>query len=430
MEDGEESERQEARASCSCQDSTDPTLSNSVAKTLVKSGILSAVLLLLLLLAHVSVGLRLQRVPHPDEIWTINKLLASSGQLIWGTVLKNDNHPPLYYMLSKGWIELTGATIPHLRWLSFLFTCCTLFFVAWAYRRQPRFEMAVVLVLFATNPLLTYFSATVRPYSLVVLLATVMTWSALQLRRCQPVGAETPAPLMGRFAASDSDDRRVWAWLYYGSALLLGLTHYFGTLYVLMACGLDVLSRRIERTPWKGILLVVLISAWPVLQSLTGTLDQQAEANSWVNVFPLISTVNNFLAGVFPLLMISRMPQLGFGVVLALILLLISLRPLLQGPGRHPSGRRAPLVALLGSDAAYLVALNAAVVAAGCVADALIPFTTPYYFLVCLPAVTILLGRLLTVSWRDRFSGGLCLFLTLVIVALQIQLAHQRLSLP
>lgn len=96
MEDGDESERQEARASCCCQDSTDPTLSNSVAKTLVKSGILSAVLLLLLLLllVHVSVGLRMQRVPHPDEVWTINKLLASSGQLIWVTVLKNDNHPP------------------------------------------------------------------------------------------------------------------------------------------------------------------------------------------------------------------------------------------------------------------------------------------------------------------------------------------------
>jgi len=212
--------------------------------------------------------------------------------------------------------------------------------------------------------------------------------------------------------------------------LLLGLTHYFGTLYVLIATCLDFLSRRIERSPWKGMLLLLLISVWPLLQTLTGTLDQQAEANSWVNVFPLISTVNNFLAGVFPLLMISRTPQLGFGVVLALVLLLLALRPVLQSAGLRHTGRRSWLVSLLDSDAAFLVALNVAVVAAGCVADALIPFTTPYYFLVCLPAVTILLGRLFTVSWRDRFSGGLCLFLTLVIVALQIQLAHQRLSLP
>lgn len=429
MEDDEESERREVSASGSCQDSTDKPAPCPLAKTLLKSGILTA-FLLLLLLVHVSVGLRLQRVPHPDEYWTISKLMASSGQLVLGTILKHDNHPPLYYLLSKGWIALTGATIPQLRWLSFLFTSLTLFFVAWVYRRHPRFEMAVVLVLLGTNPLLTYFSATVRPYSLVVLLATVMTWSALQLRRGQAVVAGPPAAVAGRYAGPDSSGRRVWACLYYGSALLLGLTHYFGTLYVLMAICLDFLGRRIERSPWKGMLLILLICAWPLLQILTGTLDQQAEANSWVNVFPLISTVNNFLAGVFPLLMISRMPQLGFGVVLALVLLLLALKPFLKSAGFRPIGRRAWLGSLLGSDAAYLVALNAAVVAAGCVADALLPFTTPYYFLVCLPAVTILLGQLLTVSWRDRFSGGLCLFLTLVIVALQIQMAHQRLSMP
>jgi hypothetical protein len=74
--------------------------------------------------------------------------------------------------------------------------------------------------------------------------------------------------------------------------------------------------------------------------------------------------------------------------------------------------------------------LVTAVVAAGCVADALLPFTTPYYFLVCLPAVIILLGRLISASNRDLFSGSLSVFLTLAIVALQIQLAHQRLSLP
>lgn len=429
MEDDGESKKGEVRPPCSCEDSTDQPAACTVAKPLLKSGILSA-LLVLLLLVHVSVGLRMQRVPHPDEYWTISKLLASSGQLVWGTILKNDNHPPFYYLLSKGWIALTGATIPHLRWLSFLFTSLTLFFVAWIYRRHPRFEVAVVLVLFGTNPLLTYFSATVRPYSLVVLLATVMTWSALQLRRGHSIGAEPEAAVAGRTAGTDPNGRRVWALLYYGSALLLGLTHYFGTLYVLIATCLDFLSRRIERSPWKGMLLLLLISVWPLLQILTGTLDQQAEANSWVNVYPLISTVNNFLAGVFPLLIISRTPQLGFGVVLALVLLLLALRPVLQSAGLRRTGTRSWLVSLLDSDAAFLVALNAAVVAAGCIADALIPFTTPYYFLVCLPAVTILLGRLLSVTWRDRFSGGLCLFLTLGIVALQIQLAHLRLSLP
>jgi hypothetical protein len=42
----------------------------------------------------------------------------------------------------------------------------------------------------------------------------------------------------------------------------------------------------------------------------------------------------------------------------------------------------------------------------------------------------ILLGRLISASNRDLFSGSLSVFLILAIVALQIQLAHQRLSLP
>jgi len=408
-----------------------------VKKSTLKTGMLPAVLLVGLLLIHLSYGLRIPRVPHPDEQWTINVLLDNVNQLIWSTILKHDNHPPLYYLLSKGWIGLTGATIPRLRWLSFLFTGLTLCFVAWIYRRRPRFEMAVVLLLIGTNPLLSYYSATVRPYSMVVLLATLMTFSAMELRGRHSIKADhsgaAPDCLDDTEIKSRRDSsggQRNWYFLYYGSAFLLGLTHYFGTLYVLLATCFDFLSRRIERSPSKGMLLLLLIFFWPVLQGLTGSLGEQANVNSWINVFPLISTINNFLAGVFPLLIFSRTPQLGFGLVLALVLLLIALRPVLQGERKLPIARRGWLAWLLATDSAFLVLLVTAVVAAGCVADALLPFTTPYYFLVCLPAVTLLLGRLISASCRDLFSSSLSVFLTLTIVALQIQLAHQRLSLP
>jgi uncharacterized membrane protein len=398
---------------------------------------LPTVLLLGLLLIHLSYGLRIPRVPNPDEQWTLNILLDNVNKLIWSTILKRDNHPPLYYILSKGWIELTGATIAGLRWLSFLFTGITLCFIAWVYRRRPRLEMAVVLLLIGTNPLLTYFSATVRPYSMVVLLATLMTFSAAELRGRHSIKADHSGEASDCLVTTEIDSRRAssggqrnWYFLYYGSALLLGLTHYFGTLYVLLATCLDLISRRIERSPWNGMFLLLLIFFWPVLQVLTGSLDDQASHNSWVNVFPLISTINNFLAGVFPLLIISRTPQLGFGLVLALVLLLIALRPVLKGAGKLPIARRGWVAWLLANDSAFLVVLVTAVVAAGCVADALLPFTTPYYFLVCLPAVMILLGRLISASNRDLFSGSLSVFLILAIVALQIQLAHQRLSLP
>lgn len=404
-----------------CEDSGSPSVERTVAKPPSKAWLLPAVLLVPLLI-HLSQGLRIKRVPHPDEIWTMNVLMSSTGQLVGKTVLQQDNHPPLYYLLSKGWIELTGATIPHLRWLSFLFTALTLVFLVWSYRRHPRFESAVVLGLIGTNPLLTYFTVTVRPYSLVVLLATIMTWSALRLNRSHE-------PDQGGAGAA-SGQRKSWAILYYGSAFLLGITHYFGTLYVLLATIIDLFSRRIERSPWKGMLLLLLIILWPLLQTFTGSLDQQAQANSWVNVFPLISTVNNFLAGVFPLLMISRTPQLGFGVVVAMVLLLVALRPFLPAAAAALSCNRGRLASLLALDPVFLSVLATSVVIAGWIADSLLPFTTPYYFLVCLPPVTILLGRLISASSSDRFRRGLSLFFTLAVVVLQIQLAHQRLSLP
>jgi uncharacterized membrane protein len=434
MEEVWESEQPGTKPADSCEDSALTLALRLVTKTQLKVWTLPA-LLLLLLLIHVSLGLRIPRVFHGDEVWTINRLMSNYGQLLLH-ILKGDNHPPLYYLLSKGWIEITGATIPALRWLSFLFTSLTLSFLAWNYRRHPRLEMAFVMGLIGTNPLLTYYSATVRPYSLVVLLATVMTWSALMLKRNHPPEADLPIQVEGLITAGNLSSRRAaphsrgWTILYYGSALLLSLTHYFGTLYVFLATCFDLLSRRIERSPWKAILLILLIITWPLLQILTGTLDKQAEANSWVNVFPLISTFNNFLAGVFPLLIISRMPQLAFAMVLALVLLLLTLRPVLQTARLGPGGKRGWLDWLPTSDTAFLLVVVSAVVAAGCVADALLPFTTPYYFLVCLPAVTILLGRLLTATLRDRYSRGLCLLLTVAIVALQIQMAHQRLSLP
>jgi len=390
-----------------------------------------------LLLFHLSYGFGITRVTHPDEQWTINVLLDNFNELVWNDILKHDNHPPLYYILSKVWIELSGPTIAGLRWLSFLFTSITLFFIAWVYRRGPRFEMAVVLLLIGTNPLLSYYSATVRPYSMVVLLATLMTFSAVELRGRHSIKADHSGAAPDCLVDSEINSSRVssgserkWYFLYYGSAFLLGLTHYFGTLYVLLATCFDFLSRRIERSPWKGRILLLLIFFWPVLQGLAGSLRDQAKSNNWVNVFPLISTINNFLAGVFPLLIISRTPQLSFSLVLGLILLLITLRTVLQGPEKLSIARRGWLNWLLATDSVFLVVVVIAVVAAGCVADALIPFTTPYYFLVCLPAVTILLGRLISASNRDLFSGSLSIFLTMSIVALQIQLAHQRLSLP
>lgn len=387
------------------------------------------------LLAHLAWGLRIPRPIHGDELWTLSEVLSKSWDQMFEMVLKRDNHPPLYYYVAKLWMVLTNGGIPQLRWLSYLFSVLTICALAWLYRSHRQSEKIFALGLLGTNPLLTYYSATVRPYALVVLLAAVMTISAFRLNRQKPDGLISSQTAASGLATHDwrqsGKERRSWSVLYYGSALLLALTHYFGTLYVWVAFVGDLITRRIETKPWKGALLLGLTALWPVAQILFGSVDEQSKSNAWIRVVFLISTVNNFLAGTFPLLMISKsIPQYTFGVVLALLLLCITLRPVATSYWNRVSSQPWSLSSFLAPDEVFWSLVCAGVFAVGCLADLLLPFTTPYYFLVCLPAVAILLAKLFSVSLRDRFTGTLCFLAFLAIAILQISLTQQRLALP
>lgn len=386
--------------------------------------------LIFLLIAHNSWGLRLPREIHPDETWTMDMILKNPLGLL-NSILTEDNHPPLYYFLLKIWSGLTGSAVSKLRILSFVFSSLTISFLTVFYQYYRRSEMIFVLGLLATNPLFTYYSATVRPYSLVVMLASILTVSALKLRQLN-------TPINERIVDSfpqESSSQRGWSIAYYFSAFLLGLTHYFGTLYVWLIVFFDFLTPNskinTDRQPWRSILLLFLTAIWPILQISFGTLNQQKQANSWVNIFPVISTTNNFLAGTFPLLMISRsIPQLLFGIVLALILVFIIVRRQFNHSQFLSALRPGNLTSFLSLDPIFLAAVCVSTLAFGCIADLILPFTTPYYFLVCLPAVAILFGKAIISSYEPRSKVVVCLASFVAITALQILLAQQRLAAP
>lgn len=138
-------------------------------------------LIVSLLALHLSWGLRVPRVGHPDELWTLRAIQGSYGQLITH-ILDHDNHPPLYYILIKGWTFIAGGGIGSIRVLSYLFGLLTLLlFAVFYFRSRPIAFLAPLLVL-ATNPLFTYFSATIRPYAFMVFLATGAILSSMALR--------------------------------------------------------------------------------------------------------------------------------------------------------------------------------------------------------------------------------------------------------
>lgn len=120
-------------------------------------------------------------------------------------------HPPLFYVLLKGWIGLGGEGVFWLRLLPVVFSIAAL--VPFLYLcRELKLAPAVVwlaLLLFAVNGSLIKYTQTLRMYSLLMLLSLTSTW------------------LFARYF----NRGKSWIWLVIVNVLLV-YTHYFGWMVV------------------------------------------------------------------------------------------------------------------------------------------------------------------------------------------------------
>lgn len=340
--------------------------------------------------------------------------------------------------MAKAWSALVGLSIPQVRLLSHGFALLAVACFVVFHARYRLISLLVPLLLLGTNPLFTYFAATIRPYAMVVALATLITLSALLLRE---QGTTRSRPEI-------QGDLPMIRWIFYGTGLLLGLTHYYGTLYVAILLAIDTVERRISRSRLPGIGLFSLLLIWPVIQKLFGTLEKQAESNQWVNVLPFISTFNNMLMGDFPAVLISRQPAHLFASAVFAALVVAAFR----SPARHRvaasqppappfgtfrwSGLEAPAISsmrplreLLADRSIYLCLVIGLVYLFSALVDIAMPFSTPYYFLVCLPAAALMFEALCQAIER-RLGIWPALLVLAGVVGCQLILTQQRLALP
>ena len=376
------------------------------------------ILIFSLLSLYLSTGLRMPRAAHPDGIWTLEAARHSYVQLLT-YILGNDSHPPLYYLAIKVWSSIAGDGISSGRVLSYLFGLLTLLLFSLFHFRSRPITFVAPLLLIATNPLFTYFSVTIRPYAFVVFLASAALLSSMALRSEDAEKRELQSvPRLHQ-------DRRALQILFYGACLLLGLTHYYGLLYAMTLLVWDFFERRISFSRLPTIIVAALLVVWPLLQIFFGTLDKQLESNDWVNVVPVFSTLNNFLMGLFPAVVVSR--QLPYVYSLGLLLCLGSI--LLPSKLKSQSFTWGAIRSFLVSDVGYLLFGLLVLLAFSIAADVTVPFSTPYYFIVGLPATALLFGY--WVRWMRQQLNLLpaCLF-TATIVITQIMLTKQRLMLP
>jgi uncharacterized membrane protein len=196
-----------------------------------------------------------------DEAQSVNIASLPLGDMF--EALRHDGHPPFYYVLLHGWMDVFGKSDFAVRALSGIFAVATLPLVWIAGRRLAgRVGARWALVIVALSPYSIRYATETRMYSLVMLLV-----------------------LAGYLLLSDAlSDPRPWrlAALTLVSGLLL-LSHYWSA-YLLAATGVVLAARwwwRPQRRATTGrVLLAVAAGGLLFLPWLPGFLYQAANTGT------------------------------------------------------------------------------------------------------------------------------------------------------
>lgn len=134
-----------------------------------------------LALAAVAVGIVL-RFAASTPLWLDEALSVNLSSLsLWDIpeALRHDGHPPLYYVMLHGWIELFGSGDTAVRALSGVLSVASipLVYVVGRIRGDRRLAWLLVLIV-SVSPFVLRFATETRMYSLIVLL-TLLGYVAL-----------------------------------------------------------------------------------------------------------------------------------------------------------------------------------------------------------------------------------------------------------
>jgi mannosyltransferase len=219
----------------------------------------------LILVAVVVVGVVLRFVQR-SPLWLDEALSVNIARLPLGDLfeaLRHDGHPPFYYVLLHGWMDVFGESDFAVRALSGIFAVATLP-LAWIAGRRLAGQAGArwALVVVALSPYAIRYATEARMYSLVMLLV-----------------------LAGYLVLSDAlVDPRPWrlAALALISGLLL-LSHYW-SFYLLAATGLVLAARWWWRPQQRGrtgrVILAIAAGGLLFLPWLPGFLYQSANTGT------------------------------------------------------------------------------------------------------------------------------------------------------
>lgn len=193
-----------------------------------------------------------------DELWTVDAISRSFKEMI-GARLVSDQSPPLWTMLSWGWLQLVGTyDTTSLRLLAAAFSCLAIGAPIVGAIRMPalRPTLLVMASLLAVSLFTVQYGVEFRTYSMMVGLGAVATvvWAGM---------------LTGQLPRSGR-----WIFVFALTGALAGFGHYYGN--ILYGCELALLLAIFAfQRCWRpglillvwGVLSLLPVSAWYVLTS-------------------------------------------------------------------------------------------------------------------------------------------------------------------
>ena len=358
------------------------------------------------LILLVALALRLYQLDG-QSLWYDEGTSVALAQQSATTIISSaaaDIHPPLYYLLLSGWVQMFGSSELAVRLLSALAGVALVYVTYLTGRRLFGWHAGLAAALLAAlSPFQVYYSQEARMYMLATLLSAVST--LVMLVALFPQGKQ---PRRRPLTAA--------TWVVYILVTTAALyTHYFSVTVVLaqdIALALLLLGSHVRRPAGDLTLRAVApVAAAQVMVAVCYTPWLPAMAGQFQN-WPAISEFYNLPAlatRLFPIfslgLSASSVPALAllaFGIVL-----LAGMMPSLRSPSTGSGSSTRSLSLQLGEGGGIVLAACwlAIPVLTMFALSLRRPMYNPKFLLVATPALYLLLGRGLRWLWATPRLG-------------------------
>lgn len=319
-----------------------------------------------------------------DELFS-EKIATSNWPDVYAWLIK-DIHPPLYLIGLKLWASLMGNSELSIRLPSLIAAGFTLFIFAKEAVQRNQVRRLLALALIGVSPTFVYFAQEGRSNSIALLLSSLVTVTALKLREARFLG--------------DSTNQIRHSIVYYLTAWLLAMTHYFGSLYIMILCVINLFEGLVEPKRWKSILLMISILLWPIYSIVFGNLSRpMASGLSYVTVKPVMGTIKEYLLGCMPIAYPALFIQgsvirflLVWSLLIAIILLSFGSSQRLGNFIKTPNSTNSPV----SSESRFLIIVLVLFLSIMILIDIRRSISVSRHYIVLLPATMLLVANALS----------------------------------